>query len=223
MLAADEPLPGTATPRVPLGLPSDLLRRRPDIRGAERELAAATARIGVATAGLFPRFQLTALAGLHSTDGEDLFDEGSGVWSLGPSVSWPIFHAGEIRQSIRVQDARTEQALLRYEQVVLTALEEVENALLGFGQEQDRHRSLLASERASRRAVELADDRYRGGLVDFLDVLSAQRMLLDVQSEVVQSKRRLSQELVRLYAALGGGWDADSIALDAADGRTSSS
>ena len=126
-------------------------------------------------------------------------------------MRWPIFTAGKIRQNIRVQDARQEQSLLRYEQTVLTSLEEVENALVAFGQEQDRHRALAESEQASRRAAVLANDRYRGGLVDFLDVLEAERALLAAQDSVVQSERRLSQNLVRLYKALGGGWSEEQV------------
>jgi NodT family efflux transporter outer membrane factor (OMF) lipoprotein len=165
-LAVAAPIPA-APPRVPVGLPSDLLRQRPDIRRAERQLAAATARIGVATADLFPKFFLTAATGLQSIEANDFIDGGSRFWSLGLSVRWPIFTAGRIRQNIRAHDARQEQALLRYEQTVLTSLEEVENALVAFGQEQDRHRALTESEQASRRAAVLANDRYRGGLVDF--------------------------------------------------------
>jgi len=208
-LVVAEPIP-SATPRVPVGLPSDLLRQRPDIRRAERQLAAATARIGVATADLFPKFYLTAATGLQSVEASDFFDGGSRFWSLGPSVRWPTFNAGRIRQNIRAHDARQEQALLRYEQTVLISLEEVENALVAFGQEQGRHRALTESEQASRRAAALANDRYRGGLVDFLDVLEAERALLGAQDNVVQSERRLSQNLVRLYKALGGGWKAET-------------
>jgi outer membrane protein, multidrug efflux system len=206
-LIAAAPIPAAAAvPRIPIGLPSDLLRQRPDIRMAERQLAAATARIGVATADLFPKFYLTGAAGLQSIEATDLFDGGSRFWSLGPSIRWPIFNGGKIRQNIRVQNARQEQALLRYEQSVLTALEEVENALVAFGQEQHRRQALTDSEQASGLAVTLANDRYRGGLADFLDVLEAQRALLATQDNVVQSERRLTQNLIRLYKALGGGW-----------------
>jgi outer membrane protein, multidrug efflux system len=201
-------------PRVPIGLPSDLLRQRPDIRHAERQLAAATARIGAATSDLFPKFYLTAAAGLQSIEATDFFDSGSRFWSLGPSVRWPIFSGGRIRQNIRVQNARQEQALLRYEQAVLKALEEVENALVGFGQEQNRHQALADSEQASRRAAVLANDRYRSGLADFLDVLESERALLAAQDSVVQSERVLSQNLIRLYKALGGGWKADELASE---------
>ena len=221
-LSTAAPIPG-GPPRVPVGLPSDLLRQRPDIRHAERQLASATARIGVATADLFPKFYLTGAAGLQSVETSDLFDGGSRFWSFGPSIRWPIFTAGKIRQNIRVQDARQEQALLRYEQAVLIALEEVENALVAFGQEQERYEALTASEQASRRAAVLANDRYRGGLVDFLDVLEADRALLAAQDSVAQSERHLSQNLVRLYRALGGGWKdgskshAESRAIEVAE------
>lgn len=205
------PIP-TAPPRVPLGLPSDLIRRRPDIRRAEQHLAAATAQIGVATSDLFPRFHLTGAAGVRSVEASDLLDGGSRFWSLGPSIRWPILSAGRIRQNIRTQDARQEQALLRYEQTVLNSLEEVENALVAFGREQERHRALEAAAQASSRSVTLADERYRGGLADFLDVLEAQRSLLAAQDSLVQCERRLGQELVRLFKSLGGGWQSSDLA-----------
>jgi len=195
-----------ATPGVPVGLPSDLLRQRPDIRRAEREVAAAGARVGVATAELFPKFYLTGAAGLQSVAAEDFALGGSRFWSLGPSLRWPVFQAGRIRRQIRAENARHEQALLRYEQVVLVALEEVENALVAFGQEQDRQRALAEAELAVRRTVVLANERYRSGLVDFLDVLEAERSLLSAQDSLVRSERQLGQNLVRLYRALGGGW-----------------
>ncbi len=209
-LAAPAPIP-PATPGVPVGLPSDLLRRRPDIRQAESEVAAATARIGVATADLFPRFFLTGAAGLQSVNASDFFDGGSSrFWSLGPSLRWPVFTGGRIRQNIKVQNARQEQALIRYEQTVLTSLEEVENALVAFGKEQEHHRALVESEAANRRAVELADERYRSGLVDFLNVLETQRTLLAVQDDLARSERTIGQNLVRLYKALGGGWEEET-------------
>jgi len=199
------PIPGSLG--VPLGLPSELLLRRPDIRQAERELAAATARIGVATADLFPRFYLTGAAGIQSLEPGDFVDGGSRFWSLGPTLRWPVFTAGRIRQTIRVQEARQEKALIRYEQAVLTSLEEVENALVSFGKEQERQRSLRDSETASRRAVDLARVQHRAGLVDFLDVLDAERTWLGAQEDLAVSERRLGQDLIRLYKALGGGWE----------------
>jgi multidrug efflux system outer membrane protein len=207
-LAASAPIP-SALPGIPVGLPSDLLRRRPDIREAEREAAAATARIGVATADLFPRFYLTSAAGLQSLNASDFFSAGSRAWSIGPSVSWQIFTAGRVRQNIKVQDARQEQALIRYQQTVLTSLEEAENALVACGKEEEHHSALAQSEAADRRAVDLADERYHSGLEDFLNVLDAQRSLLSVQDNLAQSERTMGQNIVRLYKALGGGWDAE--------------
>ena len=207
-LAAAAPIPA-ATPGIPIGLPSDLLRRRPDIRQAELEVAAATARIGVATADLFPKFYLTGTAGLESLSASDFFTAGSRFWSIGPSMKWPIFTAGRIRQNIKVQNARQEQTLIRYEQTVLTSLEEVENALVACGKEQEHHQSLAQSEAANRRAVELADERYRSGLVDFLNVLETQRSLLVVQDSLARSERTMGQNIVRLYKALGGGWEGE--------------
>ena len=196
----------SAPAAVPVGLPSDLVRQRPDIRHAEQELAAATARIGVATADLFPKFYLTGAAGLQSLEASDFFTGGRRFWSLGPSLQWPIFTAGRIRQNIRVHNVRQEAALIRYEKTVLTSLEEVENSLVAFGKEQDRYRALAESEVASRRSVELATERYLGGLVDFLNVLDAQSSLLSIQDQLVRSESVLSQNAVRLYKALGGGW-----------------
>lgn len=207
-LASVQAIPG-APVGVPVGLPSDLVRRRPDIRRAEQELAAATARIGVATADLFPKFYLTGSAGLQSLGASDFLSAGSRFWSLGPSLRWPIFSAGRIRQSIRVENARQEQALVHYEKTVLESLEEVENALVAFGKEQDRYHALSDSEVASRRALTLATERYRGGLVDFLDVLDAQSAQLSIQDQLVRSESLLSQNAVRLYKALGGGWSPD--------------
>jgi NodT family efflux transporter outer membrane factor (OMF) lipoprotein len=204
-LGAPAPIP-PSVPGIPIGLPSALLRQRPDIRNAERQVAAATARIGVATADLFPRFFLTGAAGLQSVSSSDFFNAGSRFWSIGPSVRWPVFTAGRIRQNIKIQNTRQEQALILYEQTVLTSLEEVENALVACGKEQEHRQALIQSEAANRRAVELADERYRSGLVDFLNVLETQRSLLAVQDELARSDRTIDQNLVRLYKALGGGW-----------------
>ncbi len=208
-LVAPAPVP-LVTPTIPVGLPTDLMRRRPDIRQAEREVAAATARIGVATADLFPRFFLTGAAGLQSVNASDFFNAGSRFWSIGPSMRWPILSGGRIRQNIKVQDARREQSLIRYGQAVLTSLEEVENALVACGKEQEHRQALIQSEAANLRAVDLADQRYRSGLVDFLNVLETQRSLLAVQDELARSERTTGQNLVRLYKALGGGWEGET-------------
>ena len=201
------PIP-SAPPRVPQGLPSDLLRRRPDIRQAERQLAAASAQVGVATSDLFPKFYLTGSAGLQTIESGDFFTAGSRFWSVGPKITWPVFSAGKIRQNIRVQNSRQEQASLAYENAVLLALEETQNALVAFGEQQERHNALVEAETANARSFQLAKDRYGGGLVTFLDVLVAERSLLVAQDAAAQSERQLSQNLIRVFKALGGGWKA---------------
>jgi NodT family efflux transporter outer membrane factor (OMF) lipoprotein len=206
-LAPEKRIP-LAPPEITVGLPSELLRRRPDVRRAEREVAAATARVGVATADLFPRFIFSAnIIGLRSTDITDLALASSRFWLVGPTVSWPLFDAGRIRANIEVQNAREEQAFVRYEQTVLTAVEEVENALVSYTQEQMRHRTLTAAVEANRRSVALANEQYTRGLGDFLNVLVAQRALYNAEDQVVQSERTIVSNLIALYKALGGGWE----------------
>jgi multidrug efflux system outer membrane protein len=197
----------TALPQVPLGLPSDLLRRRPDIRQAERELAAATARVGVATADLFPRFFLTGALGIQSTELSNFISAGSQFWSIGPTVTWPLFAGGRIRANIEVQNARQEQALISYEQVILTSMEEVENALVAYSKEQSTLRAISDSVAANQRAVDISQALYKKGLTDFLNVLVNQRFLYQAQDALAVSKQRVSTNLVALFKALGGGWD----------------
>lgn len=197
------PLP-SAPPEVLVGLPSDLLRRRPDIRAAERSLAAATARIGVATADLFPRFSLTgSFAGTDDTfEGLRLSD--NRIWSIGPAFRWPIFDAGRIRANIEVQNARQEQALLDYEQTVMTSLEEMENALVLYAQEQNRLADLNTAVEANQKALDIAQDLYANGLVNFLNVLDAQRSLFATRDQLVQSQAAILKNLAALYKAMGG-------------------
>jgi len=200
------PLP-PPPPHVLVGLPAELLERRPDIRRAERTLAAATARVGVATADLYPRLSLSGMIGLQSFDLTTLVSSGSLAGSVGPSVRWPVFDAGRMRANIQVQDARQEQALLRYEQTVLSALEEVENALVAYGKEQHRQQALAAAVEANQRAVALANALYSKGLVDFLNVLQAELALFTAESQLVVSNTALATSVVALYKALGGGWE----------------
>lgn len=206
-LAAAAPVP--AVPEaVPVGLPADLLRRRPDIRRAERNLAAATARIGVATADLYPRFRLNGSFGLESTHFGDLFESGSRAWSVGPfEVVWPIFDAGRIRNNIRVQEARQEQALAAYERTVLEAHEEVARALVGYARLRDRRDSLRRAVEANRRAVDLANELWSRGLTDFLNVLQTQGDLFILQDQLAASEAAVSTNFIALYKALGGGWE----------------
>jgi outer membrane protein, multidrug efflux system len=205
-LSTAAPIP-TAPPDVPVGLPAELLRRRPDVRQAERQVAAATARIGVAVADLFPKLSSTGTLGLESVKLADLATAGSRFWAIGPTLSWPIFDAGRIRANIAVQDARTDQQLTTYEQTVLTALEEVENALVAYSREQVRHARLADAVEANRRAVALSNELYLRGLGDFLNVLDSQRALFASESDLAQSEATVSTNLVALYKALGGGWE----------------
>lgn len=193
---------------VPVGLPSELLRRRPDIRQAEREIAAATARIGVATSDLFPRFSITGSFGFASDKVPSLLDGSSRFWSFGPSMRWPILEWGRIRQNIRVQEARNEQALLRYESVILRSFEDVENALVSYTREQARLTSLEQSLAANQRAFDLANQLYTAGLTDFQRVLDSQRGLFQSEDAVIDSRRAVTSNLVALYKALGGGWES---------------
>ncbi len=205
-LSKAEPLPGVP-PEVPVGLPSDLLRRRPDVRRAERQLAAATARIGVATADLFPRLSLTGNLGQASMSLADITMSSSSLWSVGPTVKWNIFNAGATRANIEIQNAKTEQALGNYEKTVLTSLQEVESALVAYSKELSRREALAAAVRASERAYEISSELYAKGLVDFLRVLDSQRTLYLSQDQLASSDQQVSANLVALYKALGGGWE----------------
>jgi multidrug efflux system outer membrane protein len=206
-LGPERPIP-TIPAEVIVGLPSELLRRRPDVRRAEQDLAAATARIGVATADLFPHFSLTSnIIGLQSMNMTDLPLASSRFWSVGPTLSWPLFDAGRIRANIEVQNAREEQVVAVYEKTVLIALQEVEDALVTYTQEQLRERALATAVSANQRAVDLASDRYLKGLGDFLQVLDAQRSLYTTEDQLVQSRRVTAANLIALYKAVGGGWE----------------
>ncbi|NUM54617.1 MAG: efflux transporter outer membrane subunit [Candidatus Hydrogenedentes bacterium] len=206
-LSVESPLPPTP-PEVPVGVPSDLLRRRADIRRAERELAAATARIGEATADLFPKFSLTGNFGFQSDNANDFTIGANQVWGFGPSVRWPIFDAGRIRANIEVQNARQEQALIGYEQAVIGSLGDVETSLVAYAKEQQRYASLDTAVTSEKRAVELANERYTRGLSDFINVLDTQRALYLAQDQLVQSQTTVLLNLVTLYKALGGGWES---------------
>ncbi len=194
-------------PSIPLALPSELLRRRPDIRRAERQLAAAHARIGVATADLFPRFSLNGTVGLQSQHFSELFQSASTAYTVGPSLRWPIFAGGRIRQTIEVQDARTQQALLNYRQIILVSLEEVENALAAYDRELERYTALSRAVSFNQRSVILANNLFEKGLASFIQVLDAERSLYDVEDQLAQSSQTLQLDLIALFKALGGGWE----------------
>ncbi|MCL4501692.1 MAG: efflux transporter outer membrane subunit [Deltaproteobacteria bacterium] len=195
-------------PTVPVGLPSELIRRRPDIRRSEAQLHAATARIGVATADLFPKFTLTGSMGVSSSDLTKLGNiANSKFWSLGPAVTWPVFAGGRLWWNVRLQDALAEQALLTYKKTVLTALSDVETALVAYAKEQERRQALAEAVDNNRQAVDLAMKLYIAGKTDFLNVTTAQRNLFVNEDLLVQSIRTVDTNLIALYKALGGGWE----------------
>jgi NodT family efflux transporter outer membrane factor (OMF) lipoprotein len=193
-------------PDLPVGLPSELLRRRPDIRKAERELAAATARIGVSTADLFPRFLLTGAFGYQSSEGRILFQDSSNFWAFGPTLRWPILNFLRILSQIDVTKAVREEVLARYEQSVLLALEEVENALVALSREKNRSGSLAEAVGANNLAVKLAMDRYLAGVESYLAVTDAEAALFAAEDQLARSREAQALALVALYKALGGGW-----------------
>lgn len=204
-LAASAVIPA-APPSVPVGVPSDLLRRRPDIREAEVNIHAATARIGVATADLFPKVSLSGSVGFQAGQIDSWFNGGSRFWGLGPSVTWRVFDTGRILSNVEVQKALEEQSVLAYRQTVLVALQEVENALIASTKEEEHRQSLTQAVAANRKAVDLATQLYVEGQTDFLNVLDAQRSLYASEDALAQSNATASTDLIALYKALGGGW-----------------
>jgi NodT family efflux transporter outer membrane factor (OMF) lipoprotein len=206
-LAPVAPIPGPAD-SVAVGVPVDVVRRRPDVRRAERFLAAQTAQIGVVTADLYPTFSFGGVFAIEAFDPP--FDAGNQAYNFGPSFRWNLFDGGRVRSQIRVEDAQTEEALANYEQTVLFALREVEDSMVAFVQEQERRDSLSRAASASRRAVDLVSTLYRTGLTDFQNVLDSQRTLFEQEDQLAQSEGLVTQNLISLYRALGGGWSPDT-------------
>jgi NodT family efflux transporter outer membrane factor (OMF) lipoprotein len=204
----------TATPvppvpaQVPVGLPADLARRRPDVRAAEARLHAAVAEVGVAQADLFPRLTLTASGGTQAEDFSGLFDWASRFSNAGPKLDVPIFDAGRRRANVRIQDARAHEAATQYASTVLGAVHEADNALTAYDTEQTRRAALEGAVAQNREAVDLALQRYTAGIGSFLEVLDATRTLEQDQLMLADSRTAVSTNLVALYKALGGGWDA---------------
>ncbi|MDI1276087.1 efflux transporter outer membrane subunit [Methylobacter sp.] len=194
-------------------LPSELLQRRPDIRRAERQLAVANASIGVATAELYPKINLAAFIGLQNTTITDFTPIGKS-WSAASSLTLPIFNWGKLNANINSKKAQFEQTFLTYQSTVLSAFKEVEDALIAYSKEQQRHKALAKAVAANQLAVQLANERYQKGLTAFLDVLTSQTALYQAQSLLVTSESQLSSNLVALYKALGGGWQTEAIVGD---------
>jgi NodT family efflux transporter outer membrane factor (OMF) lipoprotein len=195
---------------VAMGLPTELLRQRPDVRRAERLLASQTAQIGVATADLYPTFSLTGFLGLEALNTGDLGSSDSVTWNVGLPIRWNIFAGGRIRSRIRAEEARTNQALAYYEQTVLTALEESENAMVAYVKEVQRRERLSQAVDATQRSLDLVLTQYTAGLTDFQNVLDTQRTLLLREDDLAVAEGLVIGNLVRLYRALGGGWDPDT-------------
>jgi NodT family efflux transporter outer membrane factor (OMF) lipoprotein len=210
-LAAESPIPVPPL-AIAVGVPADLLRRRADVRGAERALAAETARIGMAEAELYPQLVLFGNLGLAAEEPSDLFEHDSGVFGIGPSLRWNLFDGGSRRANVAAQEARSEQALVRWEQTVLRALEESENAMTRFVREQQRRGALLEAAAQARLSVELARAQYTEGLSDFQAVLVSERALAELEDELASSEAGVATHLVALYKALGGGWEEGPLA-----------
>jgi NodT family efflux transporter outer membrane factor (OMF) lipoprotein len=190
--------------QVPAGLPSDLLRRRPDIRASEAQLHAATAQIGVAIADFFPKFSLTGTMNWNSNLLSAWWTGSSLSYSFGPAVIWPIFQGGAIVSNVHLQEALHDQAFITYQKTVLAAFQDVENALIAFAKEQQHRKALNDAVIANRKAVDLSLQLYTEGQIDFLNVLNAQRSLYAAEDALVQSERNIATDLIALYKALGG-------------------
>jgi NodT family efflux transporter outer membrane factor (OMF) lipoprotein len=210
----DELSTGSKVPDVPeaiaVRLPADVIRQRPDIRRAERILAAQTAEIGIATAALYPAFSLSGTFALEAQQIKDIGNWDSRTWGFGPSMRWNLFDGNRIRSSIKVEQAQAEQAMVDYEQTILLALEEVENTMVAFSEERQRVEALERSVSAAQKSVELVKTLYETGLTDFQNVLDMQRALTSQQDQLAESRGRVAENLVRIYTALGGGWPVET-------------
>jgi NodT family efflux transporter outer membrane factor (OMF) lipoprotein len=201
-------------PDITTGVPADILRRRPDVRRAERQLAAQTALVGVATADLYPTFSISGFVEAVAGTFSGLFEGESVGWGIVPGFRWDLFQGGKIRNNIRAEEARTEQALFAYQQTILLALEEVENALVAYDRERARRDRLQEAVDASQRAVDLVRTQYISGLTNFQNLLDTQRSLFRQQDELADSEGRVVQNLILLNRALGGGWSLEPEAPD---------
>ncbi|MGH1540663.1 MAG: efflux transporter outer membrane subunit [Arenicella sp.] len=206
VLEKSKPLPAPEEV-VPLGLKSDLLKRRPDIQVAEKKLAAATADIGVAVAKLYPSFSLTGSLGFSAADFSNLFKNASETFLFTPSIHFPIFSAGKIRAQINVAEIRHSIAAIEYEKTLLTALKETESILVRYAKEQETRAQLKRAVKSSTRSVELSNVLYKNGLTNFVGVLDAEQQLTTTEDALVQSETRVLTNLIALYKALGGGWE----------------
>lgn len=208
-LAAAGNLPAVPA-QIAVGIPADTLRQRPDVRAAERTLAAETARVGVAAAARYPAFNLSGSIGLEALTLGTLGNSGAATSSLLAGITGPIFDAGRLRAQVEIQDAVREQAQVSYEQSVLTALQEVENALVSLARNRERGEALANAAESARNAAQLAQQRYSAGLIDFQSVLDTERSVLSIEDSLASTRADGVLALIRLYKALGGGWSKET-------------
>jgi outer membrane protein TolC len=207
MLAGSEGIP-VAPAEVAVGVPAEMLRRRPDVRSAEWSAIAQCSRIGVAKADLYPSFSLLGTIGAQTTDGGgSLFESGNLFYAIGPRFLWPLFNWGRIKNNVRVQDARFQQLLVAYQDTVLRAAQEAEDAMAGYLRSQESLVFAQNAADAAQRSVDLAFLQYREGAVDYQRVLDAQRSLLEEQNSLAETRSSIATNLIALYKALGGGWE----------------
>lgn len=222
LLASNERIP-VPPGDVSVGIPADLLRRRPDVRIAERSLAAATARIGEATAGLYPQLSLTGQFGFGASSFHEMFQWASRAYTAGPQITWDIFNGDRVRSTINQQNALTRQALLRYERTMLQAIGEVESSLVGFTLSAQQRDEFARATADARLAYDLSMQQYEQGVTSALNVISALQSLLEVEDVLLQSRGLAAESLVTLYRSLGGGWtpgDLPTLASTSEDGSS---
>lgn len=193
---------------IAVGIPAQVLRQRPDVRSAERRLASATYQFGLARAELYPKLRLTGTIGLESTSSSNLLSAASGLFGIGPSISWNIFNGGRVRNEIEIKSIEQEEALIAYEKAVMGALEEVQNGIVFLAQEQVRKETLDTVLERTKESLSLAKLRYEAGETDYLGVLDAEREHLSAIDQVASSEGLVAVYIVRLYKALGGGWES---------------
>jgi NodT family efflux transporter outer membrane factor (OMF) lipoprotein len=205
-LATPQLIPAMPAPAAP-GVPIDLLKRRPDVQEAERELAAATARIGVATANLFPDVTVSAAIGSQSQGWGTSPSVSKHIWAFGPGAVWPLLDFGALDAAVEVADYAAQASLANYRKTILTAVQQVDSSLDAYDAQQYRMEKLSDAMVAGQRAVDLATARYNRGLTDFLNVVDAERQFYDLQEEYAEAQVSQGEQFVQLYKSLGGGWE----------------
>ncbi len=206
-LGKTKPIPMPAVDSI-IGIPAEAIRKRPDIRVAEQQLIAETARIGEVTADLYPKFRLAGSIGLESIEASDFLESGSKFYSFGPSITWNLFDAGAIRNRIKAQTEVKQQFVYNYEQIVLMAIKEVRDSLTAYAQEKLRYDALTEAVESAKSAESIAKDQYSNGLSDFNNVLDAQRSLLEFEAKLAESKGLISANMIKVYKSLGGSWSS---------------